>query len=172
MSPSGQTATPTASPDAGAVSSGSQVTLACETEGAQIYYTLDGSDPSDESTLYENAIEISLTEAVTIKAKAYAEGKTPSDVLTAAYTIQSTQTATPTASPAAGEVASGTTVALSCETENARIYYTTDGSNPTQSATLYENAITVTEAVTIKAKAYAEGHTASDVLTAAYTISG
>ena len=170
MSPLGQTATPTASPNAGAVASGSQVTLACETEGAQIYYTLDGSTPSEESTLYENAIEI--TEAVTIKAKAYAEGHTASDVLTAAYTIQSTQTATPTASPAAGEVASGTTVALSCETENARIYYTTDGSNPTQSATLYENAITVTEAVTIKAKAYAEGHTASDVLTAAYTISG
>ena len=170
MSPSGQTATPTASPDAGAVSSGSQVTLACETEGAQIYYTLDGSDPSDESTLYENAIEI--TEAVTIKAKAYAEGMTPSDVLTAAYTIQSTKTATPAATPAAGEVASGTTVALTCETENARIYYTTNGSNPTQSSTLYENAIEITEAVTIKAKAYAEGHTASDVLTAAYTISG
>jgi len=53
-----------------------------------------------------------------------------------------------------------------------RIYYTLDKSNPTQSSTLYEDKITITEAVTIKAKAYADGHTASDVLTAEYTISG
>ena len=52
------------------------------------------------------------------------------------------------------------------------MYYTLDKSNPTQSSTLYENKITITEAVTIKAKAYADGHTASDVLTAEYTISG
>ena len=44
--------------------------------------------------------------------------------------------------------------------------------NPTQSSTLYEDKITITEAVTIKAKAYADGHTASDVLTAEFTISG
>lgn len=66
----------------------------------------------------------------------------------------------------------GTEVELSSATDGARIYYTLDKSNPTQSSTLYENKITITEAVTIKAKAYADGHTASDVLTAEYTISG
>ena len=77
-----------------------------------------------------------------------------------------------TGNPAAGPVASGTEVELSSATDGARIYYTLDKSNPTQSSTLYENKITITEAVTIKAKAYADGHTASDVLTAEYTISG
>ena len=79
---------------------------------------------------------------------------------------------TPTANPPAGEVTSGTEVELTSGTGGAKIYYTLDKSNPTQSSTLYENKITITEAVTIKAKAYADGHTASDVLTAEYTISG
>ncbi|WP_367882596.1 chitobiase/beta-hexosaminidase C-terminal domain-containing protein [Ruthenibacterium lactatiformans] len=82
----------------------------------------------------------------------------------------STKTETPAASPAAGAVASGTEVTLTSATDGAKIYYTLDGSNPTQASTLYEAAITVSEAVTIKAKAYAGGHTASDTMTAAYTI--
>lgn len=60
---------------------------------------------------------------------------------------------------------------LTSATDGAKIYYTLDKSNPTQTATLYEGPIAVTEAVTIKAKAYAEGHTASEMLTAEYTIS-
>lgn len=81
------------------------------------------------------------------------------------------KTATPAANPEAGAVANGTVVALSSATQGAKIYYTTDGSNPTQSSTEYTEPIEITEAVTIKAKAYAAGHTASDALIAAYTIS-
>lgn len=81
------------------------------------------------------------------------------------------KTAAPTANPEAGAVANGTKVALSSATAGAKIYYTVDGSNPTQSSTEYTEPIEITGAVTIKAKAYAAGHTASDMLTAAYTIS-
>lgn len=35
------------------------VTISCETDGASIYYTLDGSAPSSSSTLYTTPIEIS-----------------------------------------------------------------------------------------------------------------
>ena len=46
------------------------VTIKCATEGASVYYTLDGTEPTkDNGTLYESAI--SLTEACTIKAIAY-----------------------------------------------------------------------------------------------------
>lgn len=61
-------------------------------------------------------------------------------------------------------------MALASGTDGAKIYYTLDGKNPTQSSTLYEGPIAVTEAVTIKAKAYADEHTASEVMTAEYTI--
>lgn len=78
--------------------------------------------------------------------------------------------ATPTATPAAGAVVSGTQVAITSTTTNAKIYYTIDGSNPTTSSTLYEGPIAVTAAVTIKAIAVADGYDPSAVLTAAYTI--
>jgi phi13 family phage major tail protein len=80
-----QAATPTATPPAGAVASGTTVALATTTVGASIYYTLDGSTPTADSPVYLDPIEI--TTAVTIKAIAIHPGMTPSEVLTAEYTI-------------------------------------------------------------------------------------
>ena len=77
--------------------------------------------------------------------------------------------AAPTFSPAAGAVVSGTQVALSCLTDGATIYYTTDGSTPTTSSSEYSSAITVTENMTIKAIAVKDEQS-SDVAEAAYTI--
>ena len=59
------------------------VTITCETDSASIYYTLDGSDPTDASTLYTAAIEIS--ETTTIKARAYKTDMAPSAVVSATY---------------------------------------------------------------------------------------
>ena len=78
--------------------------------------------------------------------------------------------ATPTFSVASGEVESGTEVAISCTTEGAKIYYTTDESAPTASSTEYTSAITVTEVVTIKAIAVKDGMNDSAVASASYTI--
>ncbi|MDR1209589.1 MAG: chitobiase/beta-hexosaminidase C-terminal domain-containing protein [Clostridiales bacterium] len=69
-------AAPAASPVAGAVTAGAQVTLSSATEGASIRYTTDGSDPTPESTLYSGAITI--TKSTTITATAYKEGMIPS----------------------------------------------------------------------------------------------
>lgn len=77
---------------------------------------------------------------------------------------------TPTATPPAGEVTSGATVALASTTQNAVIRYTTDGSAPTETSTAYSSPIAITEETTIKAIATAEGLTASDVLEAHYTL--
>lgn len=79
--------------------------------------------------------------------------------------------AAPVAYPAAGAVASGTTVELMCETAGATIYYTLDGTTPTTSSTEYTGAIELTAAKTIKAIAVKASMNNSDVTTAAYTIS-
>ena len=78
-------ATPTFNPASGAEfgNEGLQVTISCETTGASIYYTLDGSTPDNNSTLYSGAI--SLTGTTTIKAIAY-DGSESSAVATATYT--------------------------------------------------------------------------------------
>ena len=78
-------ATPTADPGASAVDAGTEVKLSCATEGAVIYYTVDGNTPDTSSKKYEGAIAINA--AVTIKAIAIADGYDPSAVLTAAYTL-------------------------------------------------------------------------------------
>lgn len=76
---------------------------------------------------------------------------------------------TPTAEPAAGAVAVGTTVELST-TQGAKIFFTTDGTTPDMSSERYTGPITISAAVTIKAIAVVDGKDPSAVLTAAYTI--
>ncbi len=78
--------------------------------------------------------------------------------------------ATPTFSPGAGAVTSGTAVSITDSTNGATIYYTTDGSAPTTASSKYTTAIPVTAAATINAIATASGYTQSAVGSAAYTI--
>ncbi len=54
--------------------------------GAKIYYTLDGSQPTEDSDLYESPI--SITKTTTVKAVALEEGKRLSSVATATYTFE------------------------------------------------------------------------------------
>ena len=78
---------------------------------------------------------------------------------------------TPEFSLASGAVNSGTEVTITCATEGAKIYYTTDGSEPTTSSTEYKAAISVTTAVTLKAIAVKSGMNNSAVASVSYTIS-
>ena len=78
-------ATPEFSIESGAVNSGTSVTISCATEGAKIYYTTDGSDPTASSTEYTAAI--SVTTAVPLKAIAVKDGMNDSAVASASYLI-------------------------------------------------------------------------------------
>ena len=78
-------ATPVITPAAGNVEKGTEVIISTETEGATIYYTLDGTTPTTESTVY--TAPIILTESVTVTAIAAKEGMDNSAVARASYTI-------------------------------------------------------------------------------------
>ncbi|HXP91428.1 MAG TPA: chitobiase/beta-hexosaminidase C-terminal domain-containing protein, partial [Fibrobacteria bacterium] len=163
----GVTATPTFTPAAGTYTAAQSVTLASTTAGATIYYTLDGSPPSTASSVYSTPLAVGASE--TIKAFAVAAGSTNSTVGTAAYIIQ-LPAATPTFSPAAGNVTVGQSVTLGCTTPSASIYYTTDGSPPTTSSALYTSPIPVGASETIKAIAVASGSSVSALASAAYVL--
>lgn len=75
----------------------------------------------------------------------------------------------PVISPNGGFTFEPTEVSISCETEGATIYYTTDGTTPDENATLYENPFNVSANTTVKAIAYKTGFTASNIATATYT---
>lgn len=165
-----QVAAPTFTPAAGEYTAAQSVEIACATEGAAIYYTTDGTDPTAASTAYTAAIAVG--ETMTIKAIAIKEGMTDSEVATAAYTINipMAQVATPTFSVAAGTYTSAQSVSIACETDDASIYYTTDGTAPTTSSTPYTAAIAVSATTTIKAIAVKEGMENSEIAEATYTI--
>ena len=65
-----------------------QVTITCETAGASIYYTTDGSEPTHQSTAY--TAPFSLTESATVKAIAYDATGAASAVATKAFEKQIT----------------------------------------------------------------------------------
>jgi hypothetical protein len=143
------------------------VTLSDSSAGATIYYTTNGTTPTTSSAVYSSAITVSTTE--TLEAIAVASGYTNSAVATAAYTI-TTQAATPMFSVAGGTYSTTQTVTISDSTSGATIYYTTNGTTPTTSSSVYSSAINVSSTETLEAIAVASGYTNSAVATAAYTI--
>ncbi|MFK7933408.1 MAG: CotH kinase family protein, partial [Saprospiraceae bacterium] len=74
------------------------------------------------------------------------------------------------ASQVAGLYASGLTVALNTTTPNATIYYTTDGTIPTESSSVYSVPLTFTTTTNLRAVATAPAFSASEPSTFSYLI--
>ncbi|MGD1063623.1 MAG: FG-GAP-like repeat-containing protein [Terracidiphilus sp.] len=90
-----------------------------------------------------------------------------SAVSSATYTIDALA---PSFSPPAGNYTSTQTVTISDSTTDATIYYTTNGTTPTTSSTMYSGPITVNSTETLEAIAVATGYSQSGVATATYII--
>lgn len=82
-------ATPVFTPESGELSEGDKISISCETEGATIYYTTDGSTPEVGGNMTDQYTgEITFSDAMTVKAIAVKEGMLDSDVATATYTVK------------------------------------------------------------------------------------
>jgi alpha-tubulin suppressor-like RCC1 family protein len=84
---SGQVATPVFVPDAGDSAIKFSVTVTCSTPGSSIYYTTDGTDPTESSPAVPGDGKVLVARNLTLKARAYASGLTPSAVKSAAYRV-------------------------------------------------------------------------------------
>ncbi|MBC8185853.1 chitobiase/beta-hexosaminidase C-terminal domain-containing protein [candidate division KSB1 bacterium] len=158
-------------PSPGTYNDVQSVKIRCDTDGADIYYTTDESEPTQSSILYTELIRVDHD--MIIKARAYKDDWNPSNVVTGEYFITQTGTvATPTFSPPPGTYASAQNVTISCSTSGATIRYTTNGSNPTDSSPVYSSPINISSTTTLKARAYKSGWAASSIATGSYTITG
>ena len=86
------------------------------------------------------------------------------------FTYGSTPTVmAPTISPDGRYFIDSKEVSITCLTEGANIYYTTDGNDPTTSSTPYTESFTVTETTTVKAIAVKANYENSEISTAVFT---
>ncbi len=92
----GTVATPAFSVAPGLIQPNQPISLTCGTNGAEIRYTMDGTDPLSTSLLY--TAPLLLNTSTTIKAVAFKEHWTPSAIASASYQISvanADETATP-----------------------------------------------------------------------------
>ncbi|MBB5339949.1 chitobiase/beta-hexosaminidase C-terminal domain-containing protein [Tunturiibacter gelidoferens] len=163
------TAAPVFSPAAGTYASATNVSISDTTSGAVIYYTTDGTTPTTSSTVYSSPIVVG-TGTTTVKALAVASGASQSAVSSATYSVSAPATTPPVFSPAPGSYSTAQSVTLSDSASGSTIYYTTDGSSPTTSSSVYNSSIQVTSTEVIHAMAIAPGLSASAVSVGGYTI--
>ncbi len=85
-----QVATPVITPASGTYEGSVEVSISCATEGAIIYYTMDGTDPDENSGDYGGSFVIAATSvqaaSVTVKAIAMKEGMLNSEIASVTYT--------------------------------------------------------------------------------------
>jgi N-acetylneuraminic acid mutarotase len=79
-------------------------------------------------------------------------------------------TTTPVFSIASGTYTAPQSVTISDATPGATIYYTSNGTPPTTSSSVYSAPVTVTSTETLEAMATASGYSSSDIASATYTI--
>jgi len=169
----GIVAAPVFTPGAGTYTSPVNVYISVNPPDASIYYTTDGSAPSEvNGTLYVAGTPINISANTLLRAIAVKAGWNSSAIVSAQYNITG-QVAMPVFSPGAGQYASAQTVTISTITPGATIVYTTDGTEPSLvNGSVYLTPITISNNTTLKAYAYLADWLDSNVNTAVYVING
>ncbi|MBN2161150.1 MAG: chitobiase/beta-hexosaminidase C-terminal domain-containing protein [Spirochaetes bacterium] len=163
------------------------VEILCSIDDAIVYYTTDSTDPLTSLTAQEYpptpygiSVEGNSTTAVTITIKAIAVKNEilESDIAEATYTIDYDKVSTPQFSIPGDTYPEDKIVEISCPTEDATIYYTTDGTDPLTSSTSKEYSTTPDgipvegngTMMTIRAIAVKDGMKDSEITEDIYTI--
>ena len=136
--------------------------------GDDIYYTLDGTEPSSHNgVLYEKPIVLKGGDTTVSACCVNKEGRWGS-VVKRTYEVNYEVPAMPSANPSSGTFQAPTQVSLSSEDEGT-IYYTWDSTNPTKSSTRYTGPITIPEGNNVLSVVVINEHDmASDILRCNY----
>lgn len=130
---------PAVSHDSGKYNNSISVVLYSAT-GDNIYYTLDGTDPTAYDTLYSAPVEIGKG-TTTLKAVVINGAGVTSDIVEYKYEIEFITPDTPEVSPASGNYTENQQITIANVPEDAAAYYTFDGSAPTIESEQYTEPI-------------------------------
>jgi hypothetical protein len=183
-------ASPTFSITGGSVTYGTVITLGNsgtktrDQNNTSIWCTTDGSIPSVGSGTATIMTSYTVTGYVTLKClgmwgainQPYSYGASygyvPSAVVGQSYTTGGSpvQAATPVISPASSTFVGSRIVSITDSTPSSTIYYTTNGTTPTTSSTVYTGQFSINATTTVQAIATAPGYLTSVIASATYTL--
>jgi hypothetical protein len=131
-----------------------KISISCEFDDVIIRYTTDGKEPTKDSTPYEGEFLPGIGTSA-VKAKAF----NSSGVASASTTFELPKNAAPSISVNMSTMQA----TISTSVEGGTIYYTTNGSNPTVSSSVYSAPITFNKPTIIKAIVGMVGYAPSTV---------
>lgn len=134
------------------------VEISCDTEGAEIFYTTDGTEPTEDSDAYTNSFEIK--ETTTVKAIAVNEAGA-SIVAEATYTRVAAAPEISVNGDGSSESSIEVTITAA---EGTEAYYTLNGKTPTDKSDKCPETLTLKADATLQVVAYdTEGYASSVV---------
>ena len=111
------------------------VYLVLSSNGNQVFYTLDGKNPTTSGKLFSKAIK--LEEGITeVKAVSLSSSGDYSEVVSETYNISYPSLSTPEVSPKAGTYTQQEYITINVP-DGCKAYYTWDGTDPAQAGLLY-----------------------------------
>ena len=135
---------PQFSPKEGTYSEVQEITITSDT-GGDIYYTLDGTDPTAETgTKYTEPVLLQNEGATEIRAVAMNSRGIPSVITSGRYTIEFPIVDAPAVTPSTGQYSQPEQITITVP-EGYTAYYTMDGTTPTTSSTQYTGPVTMPE---------------------------
>lgn len=166
---------PTADPPPGIYGPSQSISLSIADDLVNIiYFTLDGTDPNPDSSIYTPGDTIDAIGDTEIRVVVHRLGMIDSRAESFIYVIENGTAATPVLTPdsAVVSVEDPAHVVITAASPGSVIYYTLDGSEPTEGSPVYTIPIVVSDNTVISAKAYAVGYAPSDVGQGNYTTTG
>lgn len=143
---------------------------------AKIFYTLDGTTPTQQSRPYSGPLDIQGPEgSLQVSAIAVKDGMLDSPAASGTYTVSYPQVSEVTLSAPPGLYNPPLRLTMATRTPGATIHYTLDGSLPTSASPVYTTTLEFAEAAslhTIRAVAIKAGKIPSPQASATYTILG
>lgn len=165
--PIGTIGVPIIDPPGGHFNSPQTVALTSNGSFVEVRYTLDGTEPTMQSTRFVQPFVVST--ATTLRARTFAvlTGEASVEAI-ASFTFNYGQLPAPLVSPPGGTFAVAPVVTIAA-TPGAAIRYTLDGNDPTEASTAYSTPIQIAAAgAELRARAFHVDWTPSPVVTHSY----
>ncbi|MGB6158052.1 MAG: FG-GAP-like repeat-containing protein [Acidobacteriaceae bacterium] len=159
------------SPAPGTYSTQQTITISESVPGAAIYYEAYGTVNTNGFVPYTGPIALTEGGTETIQAYATETGYQQANYVTANYFLNLPAAPAPAFSPTPGVYPGTQTVQITDSVPGATIYYTTNGTTPTNASAQYTEPVAIPSSETLAATAIASGYSMSPTTSAQYTIS-